>query len=75
MITLFGKDQFSDFEINQIWADKRKKLQAVDYTVISQNNSKITVERGWWFSSHEQWKLLFMPYKLSPTFKRVQLNN
>jgi hypothetical protein len=33
------------------------------------------VEKGFWFSAHEQWKNLFMPYYLSPTYKRIQWNN
>lgn len=51
IITLLGKDQFTDGEINDIWIGKRSKLQAVNYTV-SKLNSTITVERGCWFSSH-----------------------
>ncbi len=52
MITLLAKDQFSVEEIDFIWADKRNKLQAVDYTVKSKSGLKITVEKGWWFSAH-----------------------
>lgn len=37
--------------------------------------SYITVEKGWWFSSHEQWKNLFMPYSDSYTYSRIQKNN
>lgn len=74
MITLFCKDQFSEKEIDFLWTDKRNKLQSAELTVDSKKTS-ITVEKGWWFSSHEQWKLLFLPYHLSPTYKRVMINN
>jgi len=52
IVTLLAKDQFSEAEIDYIWADKRNKLKAVNYTVQSKDNQKITVERGYWFSSH-----------------------
>lgn len=34
----------------------------------------ITVQRGWWFSSHEQWKFLELPYLDVPISKRVFIN-
>ena len=37
--------------------------------------TNITVERGYWFSSHEQWKNLFLPYYRSSTYKYIQVNN
>jgi len=43
VITLLAKDQFTAAEIDFIWADKRNKLQSVDYTVKSKDNIKITV--------------------------------
>lgn len=52
MVTLLAKDQFSKEEIDFIWADKRNKLEAVNYTVKSKGGLKITVEKGWWFSAH-----------------------
>lgn len=33
IVTLYGKDQFSQAEIDKIWTDKRKKLQSVEYSV------------------------------------------
>lgn len=56
-----------------IWEGKRAKLQAVNYT--TKANVTITVERGFWFSAHEQWKNLFLPYQLSSTYRRVFRNN
>ena len=75
IITLLAKEQFTAAEIDYIWTDKRKKLQSVDYVVKSLPGKSITVERGFWFSSHEQWKLLFLPYYTSQTYKTIQLNN
>lgn len=43
--------------------------------VKSRRNVLITVERGYTFSTHEQWKNLFLPYYLSLTYKRIQRNN
>lgn len=35
----------------------------------------LTVEKGFWFSAHEQWKNLFLPYYLSPTYKQLRDNS
>jgi hypothetical protein len=55
----------------KMWVYKRELLQAVKYHTPS---GPITVQRGWWFSSHEQWKYLEMPYLEVPINKRVFLN-
>lgn len=39
--------------------------------VVSRKIGPITVQKGFWFSSHEQWKLLQMPYLDVPVVKRV----
>ena len=39
--------------------------------VVSRQIGPITVQKGFWFSSHEQWKLLEMPYLDIPLVKRV----
>ena len=57
-----------------IWQDKRNKLKSVDY-VSHTAKSNITVEKGWWFSAHEQWKNLFMPYLDVDILKKIQRNN
>jgi hypothetical protein len=46
----------------------------VDY-VSGKAKANITVEKGWWFSAHEQWKNLFMPYNDVPIYKKIQMNN
>src|SRR5690606_16156582 len=57
---------------NQLWINKRNKLQSVIYDSPS---GPITVQRGWWFSSHEQWKYLELPYlTASPTNRRIFMN-
>jgi len=58
-------------EREKMWVYKRELLQAVKYHTPS---GPITVQRGWWFSSHEQWKYLEMPYLEVPINKRVFLN-
>lgn len=40
----------SEQECSNIWVQKRKMMQSIEY----QNT---TVQKGWWFSSHEQWKV------------------
>ena len=72
MATLLDSS-FTDREVSKIWVDKRNKLVAVNYTIQSMAKN-ITVEKGFWYSSHEQWKRIFMPYHLSPTYKEVSLN-
>src|SRR3989338_5269354 len=47
-------------ERNMIWVQKRAYLQSVDFPTAG--GDVITVQRGWWFSSHEQWKYLELPY-------------
>ena len=47
---------------------------ATNYTglpVVSRHIGPITVQKGFWFSAHEQWKLLEMPYLDIPIVKRV----
>jgi hypothetical protein len=58
---------------DQIWIAKRDKLQAAD-VFVTELNEHITVQKGWWFSAHEQWKYLFLPYLQSDINKRVFLN-
>jgi hypothetical protein len=57
-LDLYGQWE-NDTERELLWMNKRNKLQSVDY---STPFGSITVQRGWWFSSHEQWKYLEMPY-------------
>ena len=59
-------------DLNQLWLNKRAKLQAARLTTPSSGD--IVVQRGWWFSAHEQWKYLMLPYHLSDINYRVFVN-
>jgi hypothetical protein len=48
-------------EREKMWAVKAEKLQSVEYEV-KELGKNITVQKGWWFSAHETWKYLFLPY-------------
>jgi hypothetical protein len=55
----------------KIWEIKRKKLVSVDYP---SKEGNITCQRGHWFSSHEQWKFMYLPYNDIPIHKRIFTN-
>jgi len=59
-------------ERESIWPRKRAKLNSVVYN--AGNMGRITVQEGFWFSSHEQWKYMELPYTDVPINKRVFLN-
>lgn len=50
----------SQSDKNLLWTVKRAKLQSVEYK--RGNVGPITVQKGFWFSAHEQWKVMEMPY-------------
>jgi hypothetical protein len=54
-----------------LWLVKRAKLQRAEYP---SSQGPISVQRGWWFSSHEQWKYLELPYLSVPINKRYCSN-
>jgi hypothetical protein len=64
----------SDAERNQMWTVKKDagRLVAVEYTTRSRGN--ITVQKGWWYSSHEMWKFLVLPYTDVDIVQRIFLN-
>lgn len=59
-----------------MWELKRPYMVAEQYTgptpTLPQVN--ITVQRGWMFSSHEQWKALLLPYLSAEAPRRVLAN-
>lgn len=62
----------SDSDRQNIWINKRAKLKSVTYQSAM---GPITVQEGFWFSSHEQWKYLELPYlTASATNRRVFFN-
>lgn len=52
-----------------LWTVKRPKLHSAEYDI--QDKGPITVQKGYWFSSHEQWKILEMPYYDVDIVRRV----
>lgn len=75
MAYLFSND-LNATEKELLWIQKRPLLQAANLSANICRNStcrkaNITTQRGWWFSAHEQWKYLMLPYRLSPTNGRV----
>lgn len=69
-------DDLNATEKELVWINKREMLQSVDLPVMTASGNKvnITVQRGFWFSAHEQWKYLMLPYNHSLTNWRVFLN-
>jgi hypothetical protein len=69
---LFEKDK------DLLWEVKRPQLVRINYqspTLSSPIKSNITVQKGFWFSSHENWKFLEMPYLSIPLLARIYANN
>ena len=60
MMYFFGNFSSAQ-EKEMMWDQKRQKLQSADY-LVEELNQNITVQKGWWFSAHETWKYLFLPY-------------
>jgi len=76
MLYLFSDWGENTNERELLWEKKRGLFSAVNYTipasVAPRNKSPIiTVQRGWWFSTHEQWKILLLPY-ISPDLPLVE---
>ncbi|KAJ6097338.1 hypothetical protein N7499_001712 [Penicillium canescens] len=62
----------SDSDKEALWEIKRPQLVSVDYHV--GNVGPITVQKGYWFSSHETWKVMEMPYYDIDIVRRVYEN-
>eukprot|EP00440_Ansanella_granifera_P008854 gb/GFBE01009595.1/.p1 GENE.gb/GFBE01009595.1/~~gb/GFBE01009595.1/.p1 ORF type:complete len:663 (+),score=130.69 gb/GFBE01009595.1/:2-1990(+) len=54
-----------------IWSDKEAHVFPVQANLQGAN---MTVQQGFWFSSHEQWKTLQLPYLDLPLVKRIFTN-
>lgn len=57
----------SEEERNQLWVKKRDLFKKVDYVIPDTAGAPyagktVTVQEGFWFSTHEQWKALLLPY-------------
>ncbi|CAE8588744.1 unnamed protein product, partial [Polarella glacialis] len=55
-----------------IWEKKQSRVKAVNYT--TPDGTNLTVQEGFWFSSHEQWKLMVLPYLNLPLVREVFTN-
>ncbi|KAF2727161.1 putative GPI anchored protein [Polyplosphaeria fusca] len=53
-----------------LWKVKQPQLVPT-YWHSNTSLGNVTVQKGFWFSSHEQWKLLEMPYTDVPLVKRI----
>lgn len=54
-----------------VWQYKRSMLQS---TTLHTPRYNFTVQRGFWYSAHEQWKYLYLPYHDSSINRRVFVN-
>jgi hypothetical protein len=62
----------SPAEREEPWMAKRAMLKAVNYTTSTGRN--ITVQRGYWYSAHENWKIAFLPFDAIPITKSIFQN-
>jgi hypothetical protein len=62
--------QLTAAQKEELWTVKRPMLVPTDW---HSNTSvgAVTVQKGYWFSSHEQWKLLEMPYTDVDLIRRI----
>ncbi|CAF1493217.1 unnamed protein product, partial [Adineta steineri] len=58
-------------ERNRLWEYKRARLIRDEYNTGTDAPKQVTVQRGFWFSSHEQWKYLYLPYQDIDLQKRL----
>ncbi|KAK4504725.1 hypothetical protein PRZ48_002687 [Zasmidium cellare] len=68
----FFAPSLSPADKTALWTVKRPMLQSTTYTT---PQGPITVQKGYWFSAHEQWKILEMPYYDVDIVRRVFNNN
>ena len=60
-------------ERDRLWAYKRARLVRAEYNT-STTPSQVTVQKGFWFSSHEQWKYFYLPYQDVDLQRRLFIN-
>ena len=75
-VYLFSRD-LSAAQKDLLWVRKRAKLQPAALRVVVAGKAAaetIRVQRGWWFSAHEVWKMMFLPYRRSAANWRVFAN-
>ena len=75
---IFWCDLFCDWsgvpatERESVWRRKRAKLVALNATLA--DGTAVTVQQGNWYSAHELWKLMELPYLQVPEAQRVFRN-
>lgn len=70
-MTLFA-DWKDPAEAEKIWQRKRAKLKAVEYQTPT---GPLTVQQGHWYSAHEQWKYMVLPYVDDSIARQIFLNS
>jgi len=55
-----------------MWKIKAEHVEPVVYTAA--DNSKMVLQKGFWFSAHEQWKTLQLPYMDIPLVRHLFTN-
>ena len=68
-MTLYGQWQ-SPSDVVSVW--QSKKMEKTLYR--TNEGHKITVRRGFWYSVHEMWNFLVLPYMDDPLIKQVFVN-
>jgi hypothetical protein len=65
-------------ERNRMWINKRRSLVRDEYATNTESSNlipkEVTVQRGFWFSSHEQWKYFYLPYRDIDLQRRLFIN-
>lgn len=70
LLDLFADWDSDPSERELMWEVKRPMLQAATYPVAG-SSAGILVQKGFWASSHEQWKTMLLPYFDAPIVKAV----
>jgi len=62
----------SQAEKDKIWDIKKQHVQSASFN--ASKNETLVIQKGFWFSSHEQWKILQLPYLDIPLVHRLFVN-
>lgn len=62
----------SKAEKDKIWDIKKQHVQSTSFN--TSKNETLVIQKGFWFSSHEQWKILQLPYLDIPLAHRLFVN-
>lgn len=61
----------SQAEKDKIWNIKQQHVAAIEFKT---TNKTYVIQQGFWFSSHEQWKILQLPYLEIPLVRQLFTN-